>query len=138
MTKKPAITNDTGPRTRRGRAGFPLTDLCRPVADPNPIIDEGNPTSTAGLHSVLALCKFSGMSSKRLLSKSAYQRGWVPTGASASPLIAAWELIVQYIDYNPVALRFDVTPDDSPITLGKYVKPFSITNKVSRPTYMSL
>lgn len=124
-------------KNEEGKGGFfSLKDLGRPAPDPSPIIEKVNTTSTAGFHSILSFCELSGMSSKLLPAKYAYKRGWGPTGAPGSPVIAAWELMVQYMDEKPVEICFDVTQDDSPIILGMDVKRFSITTNVESPTYM--
>lgn len=44
--------------------------------DPNPILDEGNPTSTAGLHAIIRLCASLGRRVELDPPHAEYSRGW--------------------------------------------------------------
>lgn len=106
------------------------------MPDPNPIIDEGNPTSTAGYSSIVKLCDVLNREVELDEPKALYQRGWGPAASDAASVIAAWRLHMQDVNRKPVVIVFDVTNDNSPIVIGMDIKRFTTTNNLSKPTFM--
>lgn len=108
------------------------------IKDPNPILDEGNPTSTAGLPAIVELCNILRRNVSLDPPHASYIRGWGPNGADEARVIASWSITVQDMNNQPTVLRFDVTDDESPITIGMDMKKFSITVNLSSPTTIKL
>lgn len=105
----------------------------RDTIDPNPIIDEGNPTSTAGVLSIIKLCEILQRDVNLDAPKAQYSRGWGPNSTDPSTIIAAWTMLFQDMDNKAVAITFDVTDDDSPIIVGMDIKMHTITDNIANP-----
>lgn len=102
--------------------------------DPNPILDEGNPTSTAGMPAIIELCDIIGREVHLDPPHAEYSRGWGPNAADTARVIASWTLMMQDMNDQTTSIRFDVTDDESPITIGMDVKLYSITDNIASPS----
>lgn len=100
---------------------------------PEPIIDEGNPTSTAGILSIVNLCDILGRELVLDAPRARYMRGWGPNGTAASEITASWSLFLQDMEDQPTEIIFDVTRDASPIVIGMDFKKYSVTDNLSSP-----
>lgn len=60
-----------------------------------------------------------------------YRRGWGPHALGATLIIESWSISLLHINGLPVTLTFDMSDDDSSITMEMYVKQNSITNTTS-------
>lgn len=58
-----------------------------PIDGPNPILDEGNPTSAAGLHAIIHLCDAIGRNVTLYPPHAEKSRGWGPNAIEAAPII---------------------------------------------------
>lgn len=96
-------------------------------------MDEGNPTSTASAGSIRRLCDIIGRPVKIEKARSDYRRGWGPYGSDSMPIIGLWSITIQDINDKPTTLDFDVTDDDSPITVGMDVQRYCVTDNLSTP-----
>lgn len=54
-----------------------------------------------------------------------YNRGWGVKGLDAHPVICAWTLTIQDVNGRPTNLFFDLTDDESPLTIGLDVQQYS-------------
>lgn len=86
-------------------------------SDPNPVIDEGIPISTARRNSKARLCDLLRGQMELDDVGSVYRRGSGPDALGVARIICAWTLSVQYISGQPTLLKFDVINDNSPITI---------------------
>lgn len=108
------------------------------MSDPNPIIDEGNPTSTAGILSVVKLCDILGREMSLEMPRARYLRGWGPNSSDAVERVAAWTLYLKDMHGESVALTFYVTIDGSPIVIGMYIKRFTVTDNLVSPPQIKM
>lgn len=69
---------------------------------------------------------------------SHYTLVWVPNAAEATPISASWSLNLQDTENQSVTPSFEVTNNDSQITVGIAVKSHSITNNMSQPNKITI
>lgn len=67
------------------------------TADPNHIIDEGNPISTAGLESVIRLFELTGIDLELAPEIAAYMRGWGPEATNVVDVIETWKFLCKHL-----------------------------------------
>lgn len=108
------------------------------MPDPNPIIDEGNPTSTAGIESIIRLCEILDRDVILDKPRARYRRGWGPAASDSAEIVASWCLYLQDMKQKTVAIIFDVTEDNSPVVIGMDIKKFSKTDNLSNPPHMMI
>lgn len=105
---------------------------------PNPIIDYGNPTSTAGLFSVIGLCRIQNLELDLHRPRTRYNRRWGPNGTNSSDVIASCTFYLQYINREPVTKILYFTNDDSLAIVGMDIKQHTITDNLATPPRMKL
>lgn len=110
----------------------------RELEDPNPIIDEGNPTSTAGILAVVKLCDILNREVHLEDARAKYSRGWGPNSSDASCIVASWTLHMQDMDGKSVEINFDITNDESPVIIGMDLKRYSVTDNLSSPPQLTI
>ena len=86
--------------------------------DPNPIIDEGAPSSTGGIINAVTLCDFLGIPLTIFAPREHYEHGWGDDCHDARPIVATWTLTIMDQKSNPVALTFDLVRGESPLLIG--------------------
>lgn len=77
-------------RPTNGR--FSVTGLDHERNDPNPILDEGIPTSTGSMTAAFKLCQKLGTRLKVEAAKRTYERGWGSGCHEAKQVVATWTL----------------------------------------------
>lgn len=114
---------------------FSIRGLGDDIPDLNPVLDEGSPTSTGGISTVLALCEVLGTQFQAERSKSQYRRGWGNEALNSRPIMCAWTLTVQDLNGRPTDLIFDLTDDQAPLIMGLDLQQFSKRSFIDyRPT----
>lgn len=107
-------------------------------SDPNPILDEGSPTSTGSVKAASTLCDAIGIPLTLDPPRDVYQRGWGPTASNAVLITSSWTLTIQDMHDKAVSLTFDLSEDDSPLVIGLDAKRHSITDNLSTPARLIL
>ena len=70
--------------------------------------------------------------------RAKYARGWGPSGANQSMIVAQWTLFIQDMNGKKLSIDFDVTDDNAPIILGlDHLQHATIMN-VRRPGVIAL
>lgn len=67
-----------------------------------------------------------------------YYRGWGHEMLKQYPIICSWTIIIQDIDNKPVALTFDLTNDDAPLTVGLDVQQYLQRDFTKRDAYITI
>lgn len=95
------------------------------MLDLNPILDEGNPTSTAGITAALKLCEVLGITFEPKGPRAEYSRGWGHLLLDLMPIICSRALMFQDLINKSVANIFGLTDDNAPSTMGLDLEQFS-------------
>lgn len=101
--------------------------------DPNPILDDGNPTSTGSIASASRLCDLVGISISLDPPRNIYRRGWGCEGLEPTTVICSWTLTLQDLEGKVTHVTFDLFDDDSPLIIGLYVTKYGRTDFLSDP-----
>lgn len=88
-----------------------------PGDDPNPILDDGNPTSTGIITTASYLCDLLGIPLSLDPPRMTYSRGWGIKALDPSPVICSWTLTLQDINGLTTHITFDLFDDRSPLTI---------------------
>lgn len=129
-------------KENRVQAGFLVRDSVRELTDPNPILDDGSPTSTGGMSSAIKLFEALGIAFDVRRPDKLYERGWGFQCQGASPIACSWSITVQDLAGSPTTFDFDLFRDDSPLIIGLDLRIHSNTEnmgtgrafKFKRPT----
>lgn len=105
--------------------------------DPNPIIDEGAPTSTGGIHDATELCNSLGITLELDQPRSRYTHGWGMGCADAKDIICSWHLTVHDSKCTPCTISFDLVEGTSPLIIGLDLKQYANTCNLQCPPYIS-
>lgn len=122
---------------RSGRAFFAGGSRIRSF-DPKPILHEVNPTSTARIFAIIDLCDVIERPVVLTEPRNTYTRGRGPQASDAMPIIAGWSITIRDMNNRPITIDFDVTNDNSPITIGIDIQWFCITDNISKPSRLIL
>lgn len=101
--------------------------------DPNPIIDEGAPTSTGGTIEAAALCDMMAIPFEVHRPRAEYLHGWGTDCAGARPIKCTWHVTVMDTCGWPVTFEFDLVEGNSPLIIGLDLKRYSDTCNRSTP-----
>lgn len=94
-------------------------------------MEEGNPTSTGGIKAAIHLRDVLGYKLFAEKPRDKYERGWGVDCLGAKEIMCSWTLSIQDINNNVTHLTFDLTDDDSPLTIGMDVKLYYVTDNLS-------
>lgn len=101
--------------------------------DPNPIIDEGAPTSTGGMTNAARICDMLGIRFEVQEPRSHYMHGWGIECSDAKPIKCTWGLTVMDTRNLPVTFTFDLVEGDSPLIVGLDFKQYADTYNRDEP-----
>ena len=108
------------------------------MVDPNPVLDEANPTASVGLASAARLCEILGLNIELEQPAFFYERGWGNKALGAKPIVCSWTLTLADRNGRPTSITFDLFDDDSPLALGLDDKHSSITDLINNPHTLTL
>lgn len=95
--------------------------------DPNPIIDEGAPTSTGGMRNGAALCDQMDIAFQVDKPRASYLHGWGDKCADAKTIGFSWSTTIMGANNWPETLTLDLVDGESPLILGMDVRQYSDT-----------
>lgn len=101
--------------------------------DPNPIIDEGAPTSTGGMMNAACLCDMLAIPFEVQNPRDIYMHGWGTECANAKQIRCTWELTVMDAHNWPVTFTFDLVDGRSPLIIGLDLKQYADTYNRDMP-----
>lgn len=119
-----------------------VRDSACEITDPNPILDDGSPTSIGGMSSAIKLCEALGIPFKIRRPDKYYERGWGFQCQNSSVIACSWSITLQDISGRPTTFDFDLFRDESQLIIGLDLKAYSNTEnmgmerlfKFKRPT----
>ena len=97
------------------------------MTDPNPILDEGAPTSTGSVQAAQRLCQIMGISLVLDSPSEVYLHGWGQKCLDAKLIRHSWTLTIPDRYGIPLSLTFDLTEGDDPLVVGLDVKEYADT-----------
>lgn len=98
---------------------------CRP--DPDPIIDEGPPTSTGGMINAAALCDQICIALHVENPRAQYLHGWGEQCKDTKPIRCSYSLKITDASNWPATLTFDLVNGISPLIVGMDVRHYPDT-----------
>ena len=108
------------------------------LPDPNPILDEGAPTSTGGTENAATLCDILGTPLVLESPRDRYYHGWGEECLNPKLIVASWTLHVQDVEGKPTAFTFELVEGTSPLILGMDVRKYSNTFNLSDQKYIEM
>ena len=96
-------------------------------ANPNPILDEGSPTTWGGIEDAAYLCDTLEIILNLDPPLGNLSLGWGTDFINAKPIMASWIFTVIDLDNNPTFFIFHLVEGSSPLLLGPDVKYFTNT-----------
>lgn len=115
---------------------FSVEGLDRLLPDPNPILDEGAPTSTGGIENAATLCDILGIPLVLDPPRDNYLHGWGDECLGAKPIVRSWTLTVHDVTEKPTALTFDLVQGSSPLIVGMDVRAYCNTYNLGSQRYI--
>lgn len=108
------------------------------LTDPNPIVDEGAPSSTGGIINAATLCDLLGIQLVLETPREHYEHGWGEDCHDARPIVASWTLTIMDIHSHPVSLSFDLVRGESPLIIGLDVMQYANVLNTKRPRHINI
>lgn len=108
------------------------------LPDPNPILDEGAPTSTGGIDNAIVLCDVLGITLSLDPPRERYYQGWGEDCLGAKLIVCSWTLTTQDIAGKPTALTFDLVQGKSPLIIGQDIRQYCNTFNLTEQKYIRL
>lgn len=121
----------------RIEVGFFVEGFGTGSVDPNPIIEEGNRTETAGINAILDRVEHPRISPDLDAPRRRYSREGEPSAAGAQPVVPSCDVILQEMNGKPNALSFELTDDDSSVLVVMNMTLWEATYNNVRPTYIN-
>lgn len=108
------------------------------LPDPNPILDEGAPTSTGGIENAATLCDILGIPLNLDPPRERYYHGWGDGCYGAKMVVCSWTLTVHDTTGKPTALTFDLVPGSSPLIIGMDIRAHCDTFNRDKQKYVRM
>ena len=97
------------------------------LPDPNPILDEGAPTSTGGIENATILCDILGIPLSLEPPWERYYHGWGQDCLNAKMTVCSWTMTVQDTRSKPTSFTFDLVEGNAPLILGMDIRQYTNT-----------
>ena len=108
------------------------------LPDPNPILDEGAPTSTGGIENAITLCDVLGIPFEIDPPRERYYHGWGDQCLGARITICSWTITIHDIHGKPTSFTFDLVSGSSPLILGQEVREYCNTFNLTNQRYIQM
>lgn len=108
------------------------------LPDPNPILDEGAPTSTGGIENAITICDVLGIHLTQDPPRDTYYHGWGENCLDARPIVCSLTLTVQDVTGKPTSFTFDLVHGKSPLILGQDVRQHCNTFNLTEQRYIRI
>lgn len=112
--------------------------LDRLPPDPNPILDEGAPTSTRGIENANTLCEILGVPLILEPPRERYYQGWGVNCLGAKLVVCSWTLTLHDITGKPTSLTFDLVPGRCPLFPRQDVRSYCNTFNLCKQKYIRM